>query len=99
MPIEGTVKWFNTRKGYGFITKKDGGEVFVHQSEIQGSGLRGLREGQKVQFEVTQGPKGDQAANVRVIEDAKTRTDEKIRAFRRESKENLRDLEKRRLRR
>jgi CspA family cold shock protein len=99
MSIEGTVKWFNARKGYGFIAKKDGGEVFVHQSAIQGSGLRGLREGQRVQLEVVQGPKGEQASSVQVIEDAKTRTDEKIRAFRKESKENLRDLERRKLRR
>lgn len=62
----GTVKWFNDSKGYGFITPADGGkDVFVHHSAIQGNGFKSLAEGQKVQFEVTQSPKGPSAANVR----------------------------------
>ena len=61
----GTVKWFNGEKGFGFITQDDGGaDVFVHFSAINGSGYRNLDEGQKVEYEVTQGPKGLQAANV-----------------------------------
>ena len=61
----GTVKWFNESKGYGFIAQDAGGsDVFVHFSAIQGSGFRTLAEGQKVTFEVQQGPKGPQAANV-----------------------------------
>ena len=60
----GKVKWFNSRKGYGFITKDDGGDVFVHYSAIGGEGFRSLREGDRVEFEVAQGEKGPQAANV-----------------------------------
>jgi CspA family cold shock protein len=60
----GTVKWFNDQKGYGFITVEGGSDVFVHFSAIQGSGFRTLREGQEVEFEITEGPKGKQAANV-----------------------------------
>jgi CspA family cold shock protein len=61
----GTVKWFNESKGFGFIAQDDGGEdVFVHFSAIQGSGFKTLTEGQKVTFELQQGPKGPQAANV-----------------------------------
>ena len=60
----GTVKWFNDAKGYGFIRCEDGTEVFVHHTAIQGSGFRSLKEGENVRFEVTQGPKGKQAANV-----------------------------------
>jgi CspA family cold shock protein len=61
----GTVKWFNDAKGYGFITPDDGGEdLFAHFSAIQMSGFKTLKEGQKVQFEVTQGPKGKQASNI-----------------------------------
>ncbi|HSS12161.1 MAG TPA: cold-shock protein [Acidimicrobiales bacterium] len=64
----GTVKWFNGEKGFGFITQDSGGpDVFVHFSAIVGSGYRNLEEGQKVDFEVNQGPKGLQAANVRPI--------------------------------
>jgi CspA family cold shock protein len=63
--ITGTVKWFNDAKGFGFITPEDGGkDVFVHHSAIQGSGFKTLAEGQKVKFELTQGPKGPSAANV-----------------------------------
>jgi cold shock protein len=61
----GTVKWFNPDKGYGFITREDGPDVFVHFSAIQGEGHRSLEENQKVEFDVTEGPKGPQAANVR----------------------------------
>ena len=65
---EGVVKWFNAEKGYGFIRPDDGGkDLFVHFSEIQGSGYRSLDEGQKVEFEAQEGDKGPQAANVTVI--------------------------------
>ena len=60
----GQVKWFNDAKGYGFIEQEDGDDVFVHHSEIQMEGFKTLSEGQKVEFEVTQGPKGPQASNV-----------------------------------
>jgi CspA family cold shock protein len=63
----GTVKWFNASKGFGFISPDDGSaDVFVHFSAIQGGGYRELAEGQRVEFETTQGPKGAQASNVRV---------------------------------
>src|SRR5580658_1274804 len=62
---EGTVKWFNAEKGYGFISRTDGPDVFVHYSEIDGIGFRSLDENQHVEFEVTQGPKGPQATRVR----------------------------------
>lgn len=62
----GTVKWFSSEKGYGFITQDDGGtDVFVHHSAIEGNGYKNLEEGQHVQFETTQGPKGLQASAVR----------------------------------
>jgi CspA family cold shock protein len=64
----GTVKWFNAEKGYGFISQPDGGaDVFVHHSAIQMTGYRSLQEGQQVEFEVQQGNKGLQAANVRPV--------------------------------
>ena len=67
MPV-GTVKWFNAEKGFGFIAPEDGGpDVFAHYSAITTSGYRTLEENQKVQFEVTQGPKGPQAENVRPV--------------------------------
>jgi cold shock protein len=62
---QGTVKWFNAEKGYGFISRTDGPDVFVHYSEIDGSGFRSLEENQHVEFEVAQGPKGPQATRVR----------------------------------
>lgn len=64
---QGTVKWFNGEKGYGFITPESGADLFVHYSEIQGNGFRSLNEGDKVEFEVTEGKKGKQASAVRVI--------------------------------
>jgi CspA family cold shock protein len=65
---QGTVKWFNGEKGYGFIQVDGGGpDVFVHFSAIVGSGYRSLEEGQKVEFDITQGKKGPQAENVRAI--------------------------------
>jgi cold shock protein len=63
----GTVKWFNPDKGFGFITQDDGPDVFVHFSAIQGEGYRNLEENQKVEFDVTPGEKGPQAANVRPV--------------------------------
>ena len=61
---KGTVKWFNAEKGYGFIEREDGGDVFVHFSAIQCDGFKTLEEGQAVQFDVVQGNRGEQAANV-----------------------------------
>ena len=64
---QGTVKWFNPDKGYGFIAVDGGKDVFVHYSDIQADGYRTLEEGQRVEFEITNGPNGPQAKNVRVI--------------------------------
>jgi CspA family cold shock protein len=61
----GTVKWFNDAKGYGFITPDSGADVFVHHTSIIADGYRSLAEGERVEFEITQGPKGPQAVNVR----------------------------------
>lgn len=61
---QGTVKWFSSQKGYGFITQDDGKDIFVHYSAIGGDGFKTLEEGQRVQFEITRGPKGEQATNV-----------------------------------
>ena len=66
-PRQGIVKWFNGEKGYGFIEVEGGPDVFVHFSAITGGGYRSLEEGQKVEFDITQGQKGPQAENVRVI--------------------------------
>ena len=62
--ITGTVKWFNRSKGYGFISREDGDDVFVHYSSIQGDGFRNLDEGQRVEFAVEDSPKGPQAVDV-----------------------------------
>jgi cold shock protein len=64
----GVVKWFSAEKGFGFIAQADGEDVFVHYSAIDGGGYRALEEGQMVEFEVRQGPKGLQAANVRAVD-------------------------------
>ena len=63
----GTVKWFNDTKGFGFIARSNGEDVFVHHSAIQSNGFRSLQEGQSVQFDVTRGPKGWQAERVQVL--------------------------------
>lgn len=65
---QGTVKWFSNEKGFGFIARPDGDDVFVHFSAIEGDGYRTLHEGQEVEFEVVDGPKGQQAANVRPVQ-------------------------------
>ena len=65
---QGTVKWFNNSKGYGFITRESGEDVFVHYSSIQTDGYKSLQEGQKVEFVIGQGDKGEQAKEVTVIE-------------------------------
>ena len=67
MAVTGTVKFFNTEKGYGFISRDDGDDVFVHFSNIEGDGFKNLEEGQKVEFEVGPGRKGDEAQNVRMV--------------------------------
>lgn len=64
MAVKGKVKWFNEKKGYGFIEREEGGDVFVHFSAIKGDGFKTLAEGQAVEFEIIQGDKGPQAANV-----------------------------------
>lgn len=64
---QGTVKWFNNAKGFGFISRDGAPDVFVHHTAIQSEGFRTLAEGQKVEFEIVQGPKGLQAANVRPV--------------------------------
>ena len=65
MATQGTVKWFSNEKGYGFISRADGEDVFVHFIAIQGEGFKTLTEGQEVEFDIVDGPKGQQAANVR----------------------------------
>ena len=63
----GIVKWFSSQKGYGFISQENGPDVFVHRNAIQGEGSKSLEENQKVEFDITEGPKGPQAANVRLV--------------------------------
>jgi CspA family cold shock protein len=65
--LQGTVKWFNNKRGWGFIVKEDGEDIFVHYSAIKGEGFKTLDEGQRVQFEVEEGEKGPAAANVEPI--------------------------------
>ncbi|KJS13716.1 MAG: cold-shock protein [Desulfotomaculum sp. BICA1-6] len=65
--MQGTVKWFNNNKGYGFIESEAGSDVFVHFSAIQNPGFKSLNEGQRVQFEITEGPRGQQASNVELM--------------------------------
>jgi cold shock protein len=65
---QGTVKWFSNEKGYGFIARADGEDLFVHFSAIEGDGYRTLHEGQEVEFEIVDGPKGQQAANVKAVQ-------------------------------
>ena len=67
MAMTGRVKWFSNEKGYGFIEREGGEDVFVHFSAIVGEGYRSLAEGQEVEFDVVEGPKGRQAANVRAL--------------------------------
>ena len=64
---KGRVKWFNEKKGYGFISREDGNDVFVHYSAIKGDGFKVFNEGDEVEFEISQGPKGPQATNVVVL--------------------------------
>jgi cold shock protein len=65
---QGTVKWFSNEKGYGFVAQSDGDDVFVHYTAIEGDGYRTLQEGQEVEFDIVEGPKGKQAANVRPVQ-------------------------------
>ena len=65
--IEGTVKWFNDSKGFGFLSREGGADVFVHHSEIRSDGFRSLAEGDRVQFDITDSPKGPRAANVSLL--------------------------------
>jgi CspA family cold shock protein len=65
--VNGTVKWFNNSKGYGFLARENGEDVFVHHSAIQGEGYHSLEEGQQVEFTIEKGPKGLQAADVKIL--------------------------------
>lgn len=66
-PMQGTVKFFNNEKGFGFISREDGDDVFVHHSNIAGTGYKSLEDGQSVEFDIGQGQKGDEAQNVRAL--------------------------------
>lgn len=68
MSFEGSVKWFNEKKGFGFIKRDGADDVFVHYSSLRGTGFRTLKEGQKVSFDIVEGPKGFQAANVEKLD-------------------------------
>ena len=65
--VKGTVKWFNEKKGFGFLSREDGDDVFVHHTSIQGEGFKTLNEGQEVEFDLQDGPKGPQAVNVTAV--------------------------------
>jgi CspA family cold shock protein len=78
MPETGVVKWFNNDKGYGFIKRNTGEDVFCHHSSIQASGYRTLNEGERVEFDVKQGPKGLQAENVRRMEGGQSQHEEAV---------------------
>jgi len=65
--VKGTVKWFNEKKGFGFLAQEEGDDVFVHHTSIQGEGFKTLNEGQEVEFEIQDGPKGPQALNVTAL--------------------------------
>jgi CspA family cold shock protein len=65
--VKGTVKWFNEKKGFGFISQEEGDDVFVHHTSIEGDGFKTLREGQSVEFEIQEGPKGPQAVKVTAL--------------------------------
>ncbi|MBW1856102.1 MAG: cold-shock protein [Thermodesulfobacteriota bacterium] len=65
--VKGTVKWFNEKKGFGFLAREDGDDVFVHYTAIESAGFKSLQEGQEVEFEVQDGPKGPQAVNVKAV--------------------------------
>ena len=65
--VKGTVKWFNEKKGFGFLAQEGGDDVFVHHTSIQGEGFKTLNEGQEVEFEIQDGPKGPQALNVTAL--------------------------------
>ena len=67
MTTQGTVKWFSNEKGYGFLARADGEDVFVHFGDIEGDGYKTITEGQEVEFDIVDGPKGKQAANVRLL--------------------------------
>jgi cold shock protein len=67
--LKGKVKWFDNKKGFGFINTEDGNDVFVHYSGIQAAGFRALEEGQEVTFEITKGKKGPQAVNVQIVDE------------------------------
>ena len=77
--VKGKVKWFSNQKGYGFITPENGKDVFVHHTAIQGEGYKSLEEGQEVEFEIKQGPKGEQAANVVKLQNKQIKKPDEIR--------------------